>query len=144
MKINQTIRQRRQALGLTQEQLAQQLGVSAQAVHKWESAASYPDITLLPPLARLLGVDLNTLLCFQDDLTPRQVAQFVDGLIPLLEEQGFPAAFQATSQTAKRKTTAAAVQNAPFKRRFPVSERAFTTDNRRRRTPSTPPFRSRR
>ena len=85
MKINQTIRQRRQALGLTQEQLAQQLGVSAQAVHKWESAASYPDITLLPPLARLLGVDLNTLLCFQDDLTPRQVAQFVDGLIPLLE-----------------------------------------------------------
>ena len=32
MKINQTIRQRRQALGLTQEQLAQQLGVSAQAV----------------------------------------------------------------------------------------------------------------
>ena len=55
MKINQTIRQRRQALGLTQEQLAQQLGVSAQAVHKWESAASYPDITLLPPLARLLA-----------------------------------------------------------------------------------------
>ena len=98
MKINQTIRQRRQALGLTQEQLAQQLGVSAQAVHKWESAASYPDITLLPPLARLLGVDLNTLLCFQDDLTPRQVAQFVDGLIPLLEEQGFPAAFQAARQ----------------------------------------------
>ena len=34
MKINQTIRQRRQALGLTQEQLAQQLGVSAQAVHE--------------------------------------------------------------------------------------------------------------
>ena len=56
MKMHEIIRQRRQALGLTQEQLAGKLGVSAPAVNKWEKAASFPDITLLPPLARALGV----------------------------------------------------------------------------------------
>lgn len=40
MKINEIIRQRRKALGLTQEQIAQRLGVSAPAVNKWESGVS--------------------------------------------------------------------------------------------------------
>ena len=61
MKLGERIRARRQALGLTQEQLAQKLGVSAPAVNKWERNLNYPDITLLPALARTLGVDLNTL-----------------------------------------------------------------------------------
>ena len=69
MRINETIRSRRKQLGLTQEEVANRLGVTATAVYKWESASCYPDITLLPALARLLGVDLNTLLCFQEDLS---------------------------------------------------------------------------
>lgn len=55
MKIHQIIRARRRELGLTQEQLASRLGVSAPAVNKWERGNSYPDITLLPVLARTLG-----------------------------------------------------------------------------------------
>ena len=51
MKLNEVIRTRRQALGLTQEQLAQKLGVSAPAVNKWERNLNYPDITLLPVLS---------------------------------------------------------------------------------------------
>ena len=62
MKINEVIRQRRKELGLTQDRVAELLGVSAPAVNKWENGNSYPDITLLPPLARLLKTDLNTLL----------------------------------------------------------------------------------
>ena len=72
MKLNEVIRTRRQALGLTQEQLAQKLGVSAPAVNKWERNLNYPDVTLLPALARTLGVDLNTLLSFQEDLTDQE------------------------------------------------------------------------
>ena len=53
MQIHEIIRTRRTALGLTQEQLAGKLGVSAPAVNKWERAGSYPDITLLPVLANL-------------------------------------------------------------------------------------------
>ena len=52
MKIGGSIASLRKARGLTQEQLAQQLGVSAPAVSKWETDSSYPDITLLCPLAR--------------------------------------------------------------------------------------------
>ena len=61
MKINQIIRQKRKELSLTQEQIAEFLGVSTPAVNKWEKGSTYPDITLLPALARLLKVDLNTL-----------------------------------------------------------------------------------
>ena len=93
MKLNEIIRTRRQALGLTQEQLAGKLGVSAPAVNKWEKAASYPDITLLPPLARVLGVDLNTLLSFQEDLTDREIGEFVNLLAERGMAEGSAAAF---------------------------------------------------
>ena len=60
MKINEIIRTRRTAQGLTQEALAQLLGVSAPAVNKWEKGLNYPDITLLPALARILGEDMDS------------------------------------------------------------------------------------
>ena len=48
MKIGEIIREKRKELSLTQEQLADLLGVSAPAVHKWEKGSTYPDITTLP------------------------------------------------------------------------------------------------
>lgn len=53
MKINigDNLKQLRLQKGLTQEQLADAFGVSAQAVSRWENNTSYPDITLLPGLA---------------------------------------------------------------------------------------------
>ena len=48
MKLNETIRRLRRAKGLTQEQVATALGVSAPAVSKWERGESFPEITLLP------------------------------------------------------------------------------------------------
>lgn len=61
MKINDIIKKKRITLGMTQEQVADYLGVSTPAVNKWEKGGCYPDITLLPALARLLKVDLNRL-----------------------------------------------------------------------------------
>ena len=61
MKINDIIKKKRITLGMTQEQVADYLGVSTPAVNKWEKGGYYPDITLLPALARLLKVDLNRL-----------------------------------------------------------------------------------
>ena len=51
----------RKELGLTQEGLAQKLGVTNQAVSKWESGQSCPDIALLPVLADLFGITLDQL-----------------------------------------------------------------------------------
>ena len=48
--------------GMTQERLAMKMGVTAQAVSKWENDLSAPDISLLPDLARTLGVTVDELL----------------------------------------------------------------------------------
>jgi len=61
IQIANTIRERRKQLGWSQEKLAEQLGVSAQAVSKWETATSYPDITLLPKLEEILSITLEQL-----------------------------------------------------------------------------------
>ena len=66
MEQTQTLGKRIAALrkekGMTQEQLAEKVGVSAQAVSKWENDASCPDITLLPLLGDILGVSVDELL----------------------------------------------------------------------------------
>ena len=80
MKINETIRQRRIERNLTQEQVANYLGVTAPAVNKWEKGTSYPDITTLPALARILETDLNTLLSFKEELTEQEIAIFLNTL----------------------------------------------------------------
>lgn len=48
--------------GLKQDDLAQQLGVTPQAVSKWENDQTCPDITLLPQLAQIMGVSVDELL----------------------------------------------------------------------------------
>lgn len=52
----------RKRLGLTQDQLAEKLGVTAQAVSKWENDLSCPDITMLPKLAAIFGITTDILL----------------------------------------------------------------------------------
>ena len=101
MKINQIIRQRRRVLSLTQEQVAAYLGVSTPAVNKWEKGSTYPDITLLPALARLLGVDLNTLLCFQEDLTDEEIAAFANEAVERMQQAGFAAGFALAMQRVR-------------------------------------------
>lgn len=52
----------RKAKSMTQEDLAGKLGVSSQAVSKWENDASCPDISLLPQLCQVLGITSDELL----------------------------------------------------------------------------------
>lgn len=94
MKINEIIHKKRLEQGLTQEQIANSLGVSIPAVNKWEKGKSYPDITLLPPLARLLNTDLNTLLSFQEDLSEKEVALMINKVSEIFEKQGYEAGFE--------------------------------------------------
>lgn len=57
-----TIKRLREAKGITQTQLAEQIGVSDKAVSKWETAKGLPDITLIEPLAKALGVSVMELM----------------------------------------------------------------------------------
>ena len=60
--IGKRIAQNRKRLGLTQDALAEKLGVTAQAVSKWENDQSCPDITTLPKLAAIFGISTDELL----------------------------------------------------------------------------------
>ena len=65
MDIGNKIKQLRYRSSLTQEQLADRLGLSPQAISKWENAAAMPDISLLPDLAEIFGISIDELLILQ-------------------------------------------------------------------------------
>ena len=62
MTIGKRVSQLRREKGLTQEELAGRMGVSPQAVSKWENDQTCPDISALPGLSKLLGVTVDELL----------------------------------------------------------------------------------
>lgn len=61
-KIGAFIAERRKTIGLTQQALADRLGLTNKAVSKWETGDGLPDITILPALAENLGVTVDELL----------------------------------------------------------------------------------
>ncbi len=62
MNLGNNIYGRRKAMGMTQDDLAAKLGVSPQAVSKWENNLSCPDISLLPEISKIFGVSVDELL----------------------------------------------------------------------------------
>lgn len=73
--LGQRIASLRKQKELTQEALAEALGVSPQAVSKWENAVSCPDIMLLPQLAQLLGTTVDALLSGKPEPETRLVPE---------------------------------------------------------------------
>ena len=67
MNIGNNIAVLRKKKGITQEELANELGVSAQAVSKWENNSSCPDVSLLTKIADYFGVSVDALLRTQED-----------------------------------------------------------------------------
>ena len=98
MTMNLVIQERRKELGLTQEQVAEYLNVSAPAVSKWEKGVTCPDVALLPSLARLLQTDLNTLFCFHEDLSQQEINCFCKEIADIVRKDGLAAAFEAAAQ----------------------------------------------
>ena len=82
MNIANKIKQLRASAGLTQEQLANRLGISAQSISKWETGVTMPDITLLPALSGELGVTIDDLF----DLTIDQKMQRIERRLDVEEE----------------------------------------------------------
>ena len=73
LKINEQIAFLRKQKGLTQEELANALGVTNQAVSKWESAQCCPDIQLLPTIAEMFDVSVDELLGYQPASTASDI-----------------------------------------------------------------------
>ena len=66
LNIGMNIKRLRLAKGWTQEQLAELLTISTAAVSKWEARNTYPDITMLFPLAEIFGVTVDELLGYDE------------------------------------------------------------------------------
>ena len=85
------VAQNRKAMGWTQKELAEKLHVTDKAVSKWERGLSYPDVTLLEPLAAAFGLGVTELVsCRGADYSPApaQGADWVDWEIPPAESEG--------------------------------------------------------
>ena len=93
MQIGQIIRDNRKKKHMTQEEMACRLGVTAPAVNKWENGNSLPDITLLAPIARLLGVTLEELLSFREELTEQEIHHLLEELADRGKEESFEETF---------------------------------------------------
>lgn len=75
----------RKRLGLTQDQLAERLGVTAQAVSKWENDQSCPDISTIPLLAEIFGITTDSLLgreATQETIHTAQIVSTDEGIAP--------------------------------------------------------------
>lgn len=93
MKIGKIIRTYRKERNMTQEEMANRLGVTAPAVNKWENGNSLPDITLLSPIARLLGITPDILLSFEEELTTEEISLFIRELNDKLKTEPFDTVF---------------------------------------------------
>ncbi len=77
MNIGNKIRELRKRRGITQEQLANSIGISFQAISKWENGIALPDITLAPVLASYFGISMDEL--FEFNL--KEIESVVDSIV---------------------------------------------------------------
>ena len=73
LSIGSTIQKLRENKGISIYQFANALGISPDVVERWENNSSYPEITMLSPIARLLGTSLDALLMFETEISPDDV-----------------------------------------------------------------------
>ena len=69
LKIGRVLTEHRHQRNITQDELAEYMGVSKASVSKWETGATYPDITLLPRLAAFFGISVDELIGYEPQMT---------------------------------------------------------------------------
>ncbi len=87
IKIGKKIRLLRKNNDVTQDKLAAYLGVTPQAVSRWESEICYPDIETLPQIADFFGVDMDELLCYDSVQKESKIREYLAKAEVLLENE---------------------------------------------------------
>ncbi len=73
LNIGENLRRLRRAADMTQEQLADKLGVSYQSVSRWENGTTYPDMEFLPVLSSIFGVTVDELIGMEESKKKEQI-----------------------------------------------------------------------
>ena len=90
MKLKEMIKVNRQKKGWSQDELAKQLSISRQAISKWETGESQPDIDKLLAMSEIFDITLDELIKgkiqIKENKTGRTMVDFLYELIPVLKE----------------------------------------------------------
>lgn len=97
----QILQKKRQQLHLTQEEVANFVGVTRAAVSKWEKGLSYPDITLLPKLATYFNLSIDTLLGFEPQMTKENIDKLYAEFALRLGSEAFEHVEEDMNKTVK-------------------------------------------
>lgn len=123
IKINEQIAFLRKQKGLTQEELANALGVTNQAVSKWESAQCYPDIQLLPDIAEMFDVSIDELIgCKSTDGLGDICLKIKDYFTALPERKAFENAYRIAALLHETASTDG------YKKTVPWKEKDYSVD----------------
>ena len=85
IKIGEKIRLLRKKNDVTQDRLAYHLGVTPQAVSRWESGVCYPDMNYLPAIADYFSVSMDELLCYTGVQKAAKVKEYLEEVEHLLD-----------------------------------------------------------
>jgi len=88
IKLGEKIRELRRRDGRTQEELAQVLGVTCQAVSRWEANGGYPDMEIMPSIANYFHVSIDELFGYQND-REEKIKSILENADKILTKQGF-------------------------------------------------------
>ena len=88
LNLGTKIRELRRRDGRTQDNLAEALGVTAQAVSRWESSGSYPDMEMIPAIANYFHVSIDELFGYHDE-REEKIKNILDNATKILTKQGF-------------------------------------------------------
>ena len=80
-KIGKFIAELRKEKGLTQEQLAEKLGVTSKSISRWENGKTMPDLSLMKPLCNELEITINDLLSWEKIEKPNYQAKFEENIL---------------------------------------------------------------
>ena len=88
LNLGTKIRELRRRDGRTQDNLAETLGVTAQAVSRWESGGSYPDLETIPAIANYFHISIDELFGYHDE-REEKIKSILEKATRILTEQGF-------------------------------------------------------
>ncbi|GAA6396209.1 helix-turn-helix domain-containing protein [Solibaculum mannosilyticum] len=88
--------------GITQDELAEYMGVSKAAVSKWETQSTYPDITLLPRLATFFNISIDELMGYQPQMTKSDIRKLYRQLCLDFSTKPFDEVVEHCRQMAKK------------------------------------------
>lgn len=102
INLSQNITRLRHEKKITQEQLADFVGVTKASVSKWETGQSMPDILILPQLAAFFNVSIDDLMGYEPNLTKEQIDKIYTSLSSDFVTLGFEAAMEKSRQMVKQ------------------------------------------